>query len=129
MKTNSVLFVLLACWCLPNHLQAQLITPVADTIDYRSPDTYKRAIYSYVGTGVGVRTGTDQMSKLTEDLGFEQTRFRQMVGFGTGARFWDRYYAELGISVLSSDHDDLQLSGGKTLEMTEAAFSGNLLFG
>lgn len=129
MKINLVFFVLLAGLWLPNHLQAQVLTPMADTIDYNSPDTYNRAIYSYLGTGAGVLTGSDNMRKLTEGLGFEQGRIRQMFSAGFGGRFRDRFYAELGISFLISTYDDLRLSGGRILELKESALSGNLLFG
>lgn len=129
MKINLLSLILFSCLCLPNMSHAQLLTPLPDTIDYASPDTYNRGVYFFGGFGLGALTSGEEMRALKKNLGFDQGRLYEMFSTGIGARWWDRYYLELGTNVLTTDPDDVQLRQGKRVELQEVSLAFNLLLG
>lgn len=130
MKTHLLLLLLAGIAWLPT-AHTQLLTPIPDTTNANKPELSDVNHYAAVGFSSRVTSGYRQMRDFYDSQGFDNFFLDQVLTFGAGFRFGDRYHLELGFDqTIDDDLDEVRLStSGHTLTLREKKFAAHLLLG
>ncbi len=130
MKTHLLFLLLIGIvWSPTAH--TQLLTPIPDTTNNRRPDVNAFRHYAAVGFSSRVTSGYRQMRDFYSDQGFDNFFLDEVLTFGAGFRFGERFHLQLSFDrTFDDDMEEVKISSsGHTLSLQEKKFAVHFLLG